>query len=127
MNTLKQSPTPLNTTFFSKENMDVVQRTIRHRFREESGLSIDRQNDNDLFAIMRSEFIQQSLDPYDRVCAQVKHINEGVVKKALEQIRTGVSQFMTYVQDMDKPIELLDLPENTTAYGLVTGPQRLKL
>ena len=75
MNTLKQSPTPLNTTFFSKENMDVVQRTIRHRFREESGLSIDRQNDNDLFAIMRSEFIQQSLDPYDRVCDQVKQIN----------------------------------------------------
>jgi hypothetical protein len=57
----------------------------------------------------------------------VKQINESVVKKALEQIRTGVSQFMTYVRDMDKPIELPELPENTTAYGLVNGPQRLKL
>ena len=127
MNTLKQSPTPLNTVFFSPTNVDIIQRTIRHRFREESGIAIDRQNDDDLFALMRAVFIQQGLDPYDRVCDQVKMINEEVVKKALAQVRTGVSQFMTYVRDMDKPLVPIDMPESTTTYGLSGGPQRLKI
>ena len=127
MNTLKQTATPLNTTFFSSTNVDVIQKTIRHEFLRESGLAIDRQNDNDLFAIMRAVFIQQSVNPYDRVCEQVKAINEEVVKLALGQIRTGVTQFMTYVQDMDKPMVPIDLPESTTTYGLSGGPQRLKI
>tara|TARA_B110000977_G_scaffold147510_1_gene186968 strand:- start:5875 stop:6258 length:384 start_codon:yes stop_codon:yes gene_type:complete len=127
MNTLKQTSTPLNTTFFSPINVDIIQKTIRHKFREESNLAIDRQNDTDLFTLMRAVFIQYGLNPYGNVCEQVRSINEEVVKQALVQIRTGVSQYMTYIRDMDKPMTPLNLPESTTTYGLSSGPQRLKL
>lgn len=126
MNTLKQSETPLNSMFFSQENVDVIQRTLRHKFKGESGLSIDRQDDRDLFALMRSVFIVYEQNPYDNVVEQVKNINEVVVNKALDQVRTNVSQFMTYVRDMDQPIMPLATPENTSVYGMRISPESLK-
>lgn len=126
MNTLKQSETPLNSVFFSQGNIDVIQRTIRHKFKGESGLSIDRQDDRDLFALMRAIFIMYEQNPYDNVVEQVKNINEVVVNKALEQVRTNVSQFMTYVRDMDQPIMPLPTPENTSVYGMRISPESLK-
>lgn len=114
---MKQTATPLNSTFFSAENMNVIQRTIRQKFREESGLSIDRQNENDLLALMRMVFINNQEDSYAAVCDQVKNMNKVVVSKALQQIRTNVSQFMTYVRDMDKPIVPPETPLNTSVYG----------
>lgn len=117
--TMKQSATPLNKTFFSIENLNVIQRTIRQRFRNESSLSIDNQNENDLLAIMRQVFIDYgNVQPYGEVCSQVKSLNEKVVDEALSQVRTNVSQFMSYVRDMDKPIMPPATPENTSIYGL---------
>ena len=126
MNTLKQTKTPLNSMFFSQENLNVVQRTIRYKFKNESGLSIDRQDERDLFALMRSVFIIYEQNPYDNVTEQVKRINEVVVNKALEQIRTNASQFMTYVRDMDQPMMPLPTPENTSVYGTRISPESLK-
>jgi len=126
MNTLKQTETPLNSLFFSQENVNVIQKTLRHKFKGESGLSIDRQDDRDLFALMRAVFIMYEQNPYGDAVEQVKNINEVVVNKALEQIRTNVSQFMTYVRDMDQPIMPLATPENTSVYGTRISPESLK-
>jgi hypothetical protein len=126
MNTLKQTETPLNSLFFSQENVDVIQKTLRHKFKGESGLSIDRQDGRDLFALMRAVFIMYEQNPYDNTIEQVKNINEVVVNKALDQIRTNVSQFMTYVRDMDQPIMPLATPENTSVYGTRISPESLK-
>lgn len=123
---MKQTATPLNMTFFSRTNLDIVQKTIRHMFREESGLAIDVQNENDLLALMRAVFIHYEQNPYDEVCEQVKNMNQVVVSRALDQIRTNVTQFMTYVQDMDKPIMPPATPENTSIYGLRISPDSLK-
>tara|TARA_B110000858_G_C17744187_1_gene446442 strand:+ start:550 stop:933 length:384 start_codon:yes stop_codon:yes gene_type:complete len=126
MNTLKQTETPLNSLFFSQQNVNVIQKTMRHKFKGESGLSIDRQDDRDLFALMRAVFIMYEQNPYGDAVEQVKNINEVVVNKALEQIRTNVSQFMTYVRDMDQPIMPLATPENTSVYGTRISPESLK-
>lgn len=116
--TLKQTSTPLSQTFFCSENVDAVQKTIRHKFRQESGLSLDRQNDSDLLALMRKVFIEQeSANPYGQVVEQTRAMNEHVVSQALGDIRTNVSQFMTYVRDMDKPLVPIDQPRSTTDYG----------
>ena len=117
METLKQSATPLNTAFFCQNNMNKIQNTMRSNFKNESGISIDRQDERDLFALMRAVFIMFEINPYENVDDQVNKLNEIVVNKALIQIRTGVSQFMTYVRDMDKPIMPPATPENTSIYG----------
>ena len=72
INSLKQCPTPLNTLFFSEFNMNVLQRGIRQDFKNKSGVSIDYQNNNDLYSIMRVVFINNSGDPNTNVQEQVR-------------------------------------------------------
>ena len=117
LNTLKQCPTPLNTLFFSEFNMNLLQRGIRQTFRDQTGVSIDYQNPSDLYSIMRVVFINNSGDPNANVQEQVKYMNGIVIKTALGQIQSGVSQYMGYVHDIDTLAVPIDRPVNTTTYG----------
>ena len=121
INSLKQCPTPLNTLFFSEFNMNTLQRAIRSEFRKKTGVAIDYQNKNDLYAIMRVAFINNSGDHNINVQEQVRFINGIVIKTALGQIQSGVSQYMGYIHDIDTPTRLNDLPVNTTTYGKKFG------
>ena len=117
INSLKQCPTPLNTLFFSEFNMNLLQRGIRQSFRDQTGVSIDYQNPSDLYSIMRVVFINNSGDPNANVQEQVKYMNGIVIKTAVGQIQTGVSQYMGYVHDVDKLSVPIDRPVSTTTYG----------
>jgi len=117
LNTLKQCPTPLNTLFFSEFNMNLLQRGIRQSFKDQTGVAIDYQNPSDLYSIMRVVFINNSGDPNANVQEQVKYMNGIVIKTALGQIQSGVSQYMGYVHDIDTLAVPIDRPVNTTTYG----------
>ena len=121
INSLKQCPTPLNTLFFSEFNMNLLQRGIRQSFRDQTGVAIDYQNPSDLYSIMRVVFINNSGDPNANVQEQVKYMNSIVIKTALGQIQTGVSQYMGYVHDVDTLAVPIDRPVNTTTYGKKFG------
>ena len=114
---LRQERTPLNDMYFSEQNMNLLQRAIRSEFLKQTGLKIDYQNPNDMYAIMRSVFINNHQNGYSKVDEQIRHMNGVVIREALKQIKTGVSQFFTYVQDLDKPIVPPATPENTSIYG----------
>ena len=117
LNSLKQCETPLNTLFFSSFNVNLLQRGIRQDFKNKTGLSIDYQNEDDLYGIMRVVFINNSGDHFTRVNEQVKMMNTQVIKTAISQIQSGVSQYMGYVHDMDRGLEPIDRPANTSTYG----------
>ena len=121
LNTLKQCPTPLNTLFFSEFNMNLLQRGIRQSFRDQTCVAIDYQNPSDLYSIMRVVFINNSGDPNANVQEQVKYMNGIVIKTALGQIQSGVSQYMGYVHDIDTLAVPNDRPVNTTTYGKKFG------
>ena len=91
---IQQCSTPLNTLFFSDFNTNLLQRGIRQAFKDKTGISIDYQNPDDLFAIMRVVFINNSGDHHQRVQAQVRSLNKIVIDTALAQIQTGVSQYI---------------------------------
>ena len=114
----RQENTPLNNMYFSEQNMNFIQRSIRAEFLKTSGLKIDYQNQNDLYAIMRSVYINNQQNGYTKIDKQIGHMNSIVIKEALEQIKTGVSQFFAYVRDLDKPIIPPATPENTSVYGM---------
>ena len=117
LDSMKQCETPLNTLFFSDFNQNLLQRGIRQAFKNKTGISIDRQNSDDLYGIMRVVFINNSGDHYSRVKEQVKTMNERVIEMAIGQIQTGVSQYMAYVKDIDTTAIPLDQPMNTSTYG----------
>ena len=117
LNSLKQCETPLNTLFFSEFNQNLLQRGIRQAFKNKTGIAIDRQNPDDLYSIMRVVFINNSGDHHTRVNEQVRMMNERVIKTALGQIQTGVSQYISYIKEIDTISVPLDQPINTSTYG----------
>jgi hypothetical protein len=117
LNSLKQCETPLNTLYFSSFNVNLLQRAIRQDFKNKTGISIDYQSEDDLYGIMRVVFINNSGDHFTRVNEQVKMMNTQVIKTAVSQIQSGVSQYMGYVHDMDRGLEPIDRPVNTSTYG----------
>ena len=118
VNTLKQTPTPLNNLFFSEFNTNLIQRGIRQYFKNETGIAIDYQNINDVFVIMRTIFINNSGDGFANIDAQVRRMNEQVIKAAFSQIQTGVSQFIAYTRESESLTVTLAQPLNTSTQGM---------
>jgi len=121
LNSMKQCETPLNTLFFSEFNKNILQRGIRQTFKDRTGISIDYQNSDDLYGIMRVVFINNSGDHQRDVNKQVKLMNSRVIETALSQIQTGVSQYIAYVNDIDTTSIPLDQPMNTSTSGRKIG------
>jgi hypothetical protein len=117
LNSVKQCETPLNTLFFSEFNKNLLQRGIRQAFKDRTGISIDYQNPDDLYGIMRVVFINNSGDHHKDVNKQVKAMNMRVIETALSQIQTGVSQYIAYVSEIDTTSIPLDQPMNTSTVG----------
>ena len=121
METLKQPATPLNQLFFSEYNTNLLQKGIRQAYKNKTGIAIDYQNPSDIFAIMRVVFINNATNPYEQICDQVRQMNMQVIKTAMDQINTGVSQYMGYIRDAQSPLNPLAQPINTSTYGKRIG------
>jgi predicted metalloprotease with PDZ domain len=117
LNSIQQCETPLNTLFFSEFNKNLLQRGIRQAFKNKTGISIDYQNPDDLFSLMRVVFINNSGDQYSKVNDQVRYMNTKVIATALSQIQTGVSQYIAYAEDIDTISAPMDRPVNTSTMG----------
>lgn len=117
LSSIGQVQTPLNTLFFSEFNLNLIQRAIRQKFKNDTGISIDYQNEGDLYSIMRVVFINNSGDHYSEVNKQVKEMNTRVIEVALSQVKTGVTQYISYINDIDTLTVPNDLPLNTSTYG----------
>lgn len=117
LESIKQCETPLNTLFFSDFNRNILQRGIRQAFKNKTGISIDYQNPDDLYGIMRVVFINNSGDHHTKVKEQVKSMNMRVIDMAISQIQTGVSQYIAYANDIDTISMPLDRPLNTSTVG----------
>jgi len=118
LNSMKQTATPLNTLFFSEFNRNLLQKAIRQTFKNKTGVSIDYQNPDDLYAIMRSVFINNASNHETRINEQVKFMNGVVIKTALSQIQSGVAQYMGYIRDIDTMAVPPIAPANTSTFGL---------
>jgi hypothetical protein len=118
LNSLKQTQTPLNTLFFSQFNRNLLQRAIRQSFKNDTGVSIDYQNESDLYTIMRSVFINNAGNHDTGVNEQVKFMNSVVLRTALAQVKSGVSQYMGYIRDIDTLAVPPNAPANTSTFGL---------
>lgn len=118
LNSIKQTPTPLNTLFFSEFNTNLLQRGIRQAFRNDTGVAIDYQNPDDLYSIMRVVFINNAGNHNEAVNEQVRYMNSLVIKTAVGQITSGVAQFMGYMRDIDTMAVPPVAPANTSTYGM---------
>jgi len=117
LKTIQQQATPLSNLFFSDLNINTLQKGIKQKFKNDTGLAIDNQDQNDLLVIMRSVYIDNSMTPSQNVCEQVKWMNGRVIEHANQQISTGVSQQIDYFRDASRVWVPNKLPESTSLYG----------
>ncbi len=121
IDSMRQQATPLSSSFFSPSNMRTIQDNVRKQIKSETGMSIDYQNNDDLAAIMRYNYITNACDPYDNVNNQMSLLNSRTIRQVLQQVRTGLSQHIAYLRDISKPKQVNALPVSTTTYGNKMG------
>ncbi len=113
----KALPTPLSDAYFSDFNREYLHEAIIRAFRDKTGYTIERQNDQDLQALMRRVWTNVSGDPYSDVRNQVSKMNAQVVKEATETISTGMLQQIVYLRDISRNPVPLGTPVSTSTYG----------
>jgi len=95
--------TALSATFFSKQNIETLQRAIRKAVYEKSGpkkYNIDDQSVDELSIIMRTMYLQYSQNlPYD-IPGQISDLNEKVVNWSVPHILSAVDHYMYYLNDI---------------------------
>ncbi len=95
--------TPLSTTFFSPENIQVIQNAIRREVYEKSqpkGYVIDNQSVDELKIIMRALYYQYAKNiPFD-VPGQVADLNRKVLNWSVPHILSAVDHYNYYINDI---------------------------
>jgi hypothetical protein len=115
--------TPTSQIFFSKANMDLIQKTIRYDIFQKLKQVIDYQSYNALFVIMRSIYLQNgdsgvaSLD----IANQIRVLNKMVIDYAVnEQILPNLKQYGGYIQKIGTLPVPLERSRNESIKGTKT-------
>ena len=108
LETIRQDPNPLNEAFFSRTNLNHLQKELQTRVYNETNRIIDRQNEDDLFIIMRGIYVISSVNHYEDTKTQLRTLNEMVLSHVVPQVVFGVKAHFQYVKDVNNPIEPLD-------------------
>lgn len=119
----QHSATPLNTVFFSKDNIDHLQREIQRQVLSMSGgkYNVDRQSDDDLRIIMRSYYLMFGRNDPSNVSGELSDLNSRVIGYSAGKIFSEVDFHLFYLQDLEQFAPAIANPVNTQIYGTRYG------
>jgi hypothetical protein len=117
------SATPLNTMFFSYDNIEKLQKDIHDQVFAMSGNkhSIDRQNDDDLKLIMRSYYLMYGRNNPGTIASDLADLNARVVGYASAKIFSEVDFYMFYRKDIEDFAPPIANPMNSHVFGTRYG------
>jgi hypothetical protein len=114
--------TPLNQAFFSQENFQIIQNSIRYTVYLKAGQVIDPVSTDDLFMVMRAMFLQYSRNLPERIPEQIQELNERVSVWCVPKILAEVSMYKTYINDISHLPVPLTHPANQSMAGTRSLP-----
>ena len=109
---------PLSDSYYSPANMEYLQGAIQSSVMSATGHSIGRQNNGDLYNLMRKVYTDYYTDDTQNIAEQVSKMNEVVVSSATKTISTGIIQQLIYLRDISTQPIPPSAPKSTTTYGL---------
>lgn len=124
-----QEGTPLSQAYFSKDNMEAIQRDIRNAVYElcerdndpiltaHKPIRIGRQNDMQLQIIMRSIYLQFAKHLEYNISQQIRELNDLVIREAVPDIITNLKQYLGYSADIQRLPMPMDLPQYPSSKG----------
>jgi hypothetical protein len=94
--------TPLSKSFFSKENVQILQNGIRAGvYRRSNGQYVISPQDCDsLKIIMRSVFLQHAANQPTNITGQIESLNNMVLDYCVEKVYGEAQGYMKYLQDV---------------------------
>ena len=104
--------TALSKYFFSNENVNALQQTIRYRVYQKTNEVVDYQSSNELFIIMRSVLLQHGnfkVSSSD-ILNEILKLNERVEVYAVNEVASNVVQYKGYLKDVEKLPVPMDRP-----------------
>lgn len=104
--------TALSKYFFSKENFNANQQTIRYQVYQSTNEYIDNQSEKDLYIVMRSVLLQHANFKVSSqgLLDEIRRLNRHVVKYCVNEISSNVMQYKGYLKDLEKLPLPLDRP-----------------
>ena len=115
MSNYRVFPSPLSDAFFSSFNREYLHGAIIRNVKTKTGMTIDRQNDADLSALMHGVYMHLVSDPNSKT--QVAQMNDIVVREATKTIQTGILQQLSYFDSITRSPEPLSMPISTSTHG----------
>jgi len=116
-------PNPLNQTFFSPPNVQIIQNLIRKRVYDETdGQIIDPQSTDELLIIMRSMYLTYGRNEPIRVREQIEELNKRVADWCVPKIVSEISMYLTYRKDVSTLPVPLSHPVNISGAGTKSKP-----
>lgn len=117
--------TPLSKIFFSDENIDALQQTLRYRVWQRTQYKVDRQSLQELYIIMRSTLLQHAnlAVTGDKLLDEIRGLNALVLDYAVGEVSSNVQQYDQYIQDIHTLPQPFDRPlysggSNNNTYDL---------
>ncbi len=107
----------LSDTYYSKSNHEYLQKAIIDNVASASGYKIGRQNEMDLYNLMRKVYTDYVVNDSEDVPKQVSRMNSVVVYDATRTISSAILADLTYLKDISTMPVPPDAPRNTSVYG----------
>jgi len=109
----------LSKTFFSKQNMKIIQNKLKWLIYEESGRKfvIGEQDENELLIIMRSIYLENSKNLPVSIKEQIGFLNEKVYEDIFPKLYSNVKQYIQYLADVSNPYQIMSRPEYVSQSG----------
>lgn len=108
----------LSDTYYSKSNHEYLQKAISASVASNSGYKIGRQNDMDLYNLMRKVYTDYVVNDSEDIPKQVSRMNSVVVSDATRTISSAILADLTYLKDISTMPVPPDAPRNTSVYGM---------
>ena len=109
----------LSETFFSKENISIIQNGIRsgvYKMSREKYL-IDNQDSEQLVLIMRGIFIEYSMNISTGIREQIQSLNQKVIQYCVDKVYQEAQGYLKYLRDastLPTPIDYPSMPNTHT-------------
>ena len=114
-----QEKSLLSETYFSKENVNLLQRVIIQNIYDISKgkYKIGKQSSQELLIIMRSFYLKYSKNLDYNITEQIRVLNDKVINYSVEIILTNIKQQKEYIKQIDEPLNIFNRGEATSIKG----------
>lgn len=109
----------LSIRFFSKDNIDKIQKEIiAEVYKESEGqYIISRQSDLQLQIIMRGVYLTYGNGLYESLDVKLNELNKVVINDCMKSVMPNIKQYLHYRKDISTPRHIMSHPINPSSKG----------